>query len=393
MESTSDLYDTLTQLFGQYKHWKDKRHFKTLAWMVIGLVYTGQISTTAWIAFVTTNVYAQSSVRRFQRWLKNERVEVNSLYGPIIQDALAEWANQTIYLALDTSMLWTKFCLIRISVIYRGRAVPLIWKVIEHKSSSVALNEYVSLIEEARHWLPSPITIHFLADRGFGDTKLMEYLTSIKWNWHIRLKSSLTIYRRGHRSIQLGHIDVQKGHALFWHNVYVTNKKYGPVHLALGRPAGVAERWCILSNLPTHVTTFDAYGLRFDIEEGFLDDKSNGFQLESSLNRSASCLTRLCLVLALATLYLVSQGTAVIEAGQRRWFDPHWFRGSSYLKIGWCYLKRALLKGAPLIGYMRLVPGEDPDPAIASRKQDEARHRLSFRTHFHVFQPYATHSN
>ena len=53
------------------------------------------------------------------------------------------------------------------------------------------------------------------------------------------------------------------------------------------------ERWLVLSDEPTNLATLDEYGLRFDIEENFLDDKSNGFQLESSLIRSADALTRL----------------------------------------------------------------------------------------------------
>ena len=84
--------------------------------------------------------------------------------------------------------------------------------------------------------------------------------------------------------------------------------------------------------------TFEEYGLRFDIEENFLDDKSNGFQLESSQIRDPAALTRLCLVLAVATLFLVSQGTQVVE---KVWVDPHWFRGLSYLKIGWRWVKQA----------------------------------------------------
>jgi hypothetical protein len=64
-----------------------------------------------------------------------------------------------------------------------------------------------------------------------------------------------------------------------------------------------------VSDEPTSVHTFEEYGQRFTIEENFLDDKSNGFQLESSLVRAADALTRLCLVLAVATLYLVAQGT------------------------------------------------------------------------------------
>jgi hypothetical protein len=50
------------------------------------------------------------------------------------------------------------------------------------------------------------------------------------------------------------------------------------------------------------VQTFVEYGWRFDIEENFLDDKSTGCQLESSLVHDAHALTRLCLVLAVATL-------------------------------------------------------------------------------------------
>jgi hypothetical protein len=63
--------------------------------------------------------------------------------------------------------------------------------------------------------------------------------------------------------------------------------------------------------------------MRFDIEENFLDDKSNGFQLESSLIRSSDALSRLCFVISMATLYLVSQGTQVVSDNKRRWVDPH----------------------------------------------------------------------
>ena len=62
------------------------------------------------------------------------------------------------------------------------------------------------------------------------------------------------------------------------------------------------EYWYVISDEPTAVQTLEEYGLRFDIEENFLDDKSNGFQLESSLIRSAKALERLCFVLAMTTL-------------------------------------------------------------------------------------------
>jgi hypothetical protein len=104
-----------------------------------------------------------------------------------------------------------------------------------------------------------------------------------------------------------------------------------------------------------------------------LDDKSNGFQLESSLIRSAHALERLCLVLAMTTLYLVSQGTSVVQRGKRRLVDPHWFRGASYVKIGWQWVRYALSRGYELISSVYLSSERDPEPAIASRKQDQQR--------------------
>jgi hypothetical protein len=111
------------------------------------------------------------------------------------------------------------------------------------------------------------------------------------------------------------------------------------------------------------------YGWRFDIEENFLDDKSNGFQLERSLVRDPEALTRLCLVLALTTLYLVAQGTQVVASQKRRWVDPHWSRGNSYLRIGWQWVKTALAREWELFTKLRLWGAPDPEPARASASQ------------------------
>jgi hypothetical protein len=108
-----------------------------------------------------------------------------------------------------------------------------------------------------------------------------------------------------------------------------------------------------VSNALTGLQTFQEYGLRFDIEENFLDDKSNGFQLEDSKLRSAAAIERLFFGIATATLYRVVQGSEVVAQGRRREVDPHWFRGSSYLKIGWQWLKHAMIKGWQLIVTLR----------------------------------------
>ena len=146
----------------------------------------------------------------------------------------------------------------------------------------------------------------------------------------------------------------------------------------MGRPLNSNERWIVISDEPTSLETFQEYGLRFDIEENFLDDKSNGFQLEASCIRSAPALERLCLVLAAATLYLVSQGTHLVETGQRRRVDAQWSRGSSYLKIGWNWIRRALSRKEKLLNHVALSPKPDPEPAMASRKLHHKRMQPHF---------------
>jgi hypothetical protein len=384
MESTPRLYDTLVDVLHQHQKWLDLRHLKTLAWMTAGLIQSGKISLTAWAPYVHSRaVFAQSTVRRFARWLENERIDVHALYGPLIHQALAEWGTRVLYLALDTSMLWDAYCLVRISLVYRGRAVPMVWTVLEHPSSSVAFEVYKGLLDKGAELLPFGCTVVLTADRGFADTHLMEQLARLGWHWRIRIKGSFWIYRPGKRRCKVNRIALAPGKALFWHHVYLTKQEYGPVHLALGRPIDSKEYWFVVSDEPTASKTFVEYGRRFDIEENFLDDKSNGFHLESSLIRSANALERLCCVLALTTLYLVAQGTAVVHQGKRRWVDAHWFRGQSYLKIGWNWVKLALSRGYELLTSLHLSAEADPAPAMASKIQHPKQPQLFSTMEFH----------
>ena len=382
MEKTPRLYDTLVAVLSQHRNWLDLRHLKTLAWMMVGLIQSHTISLPEWVPFVYSRAqYAQSTVRRFRRWLENERIQVPKLYGPLIQQALSEWGENTLYLALDTSMLWGQYCIVRISVVYRGRAISMVWTVLEHPSSAVAFEVYKSVLNKAAVLLlPFQCQVIFLADRGFADTDLMTHLTGLGWEWRIRLKGNFLIYRRGRRPCKANRFTPARGQANFFHNVFITAQQYGPLHLAVARHPQSKEFWYVVSSEPTSVTTFEEYGVRFDIEENLLDDKSNGFQLESSLIRSADALSRLCFVLATTTLYLVSQGTVVVEQGKRRLIDPHWFRGNSYLKIGWKWVNHALSKGLDLISRLYLSGAPDPEPAMASRKQRAKRAMPTFES-------------
>ncbi|MDJ0575450.1 MAG: hypothetical protein QNJ65_09835 [Xenococcaceae cyanobacterium MO_234.B1] len=67
---------------------------------------------------------AQSTERRWQRFLRNRRIRVRSLYVPLVMAAINNWQRQRLYLALDTTVLWNRFCIIHLSVVCCGRAIP-----------------------------------------------------------------------------------------------------------------------------------------------------------------------------------------------------------------------------------------------------------------------------
>ncbi len=378
---TSRLYHQLYNLLGQPIQWADQRHLQTLIWMVIGLVCSECINLTKWTVYVRTRaVFAQSHQRRFSRWLHNPRINVHRLYSPLIQVALREWGVSAITLIEDTSMLWDEYCLIRLSVQYRGRAIPLVWRVIRHGSSSVRFEVYQAMLKRATRLVPPGAAVCFLADRGFADTALMRYLRDeLHWHFRIRVKSNSWIYRAGKGWTQLNQYHLALGEVVLLQGVTLTKTlALDQLHLALARDPLGRQLWMVVSDEPTTLQTFREYGERFQIEEELLDEKSNGFQLERSEIRSAPALSRLCLVMAVATLLLTVQGQQVVAAGKRRWVDAHWQRGNSYLRIGWNWIKGVLHQGWRLFPTISLHGRCDPDPASASKKQTQKQLEREF---------------
>src|SRR3712207_6077472 len=107
MESTPSLYATLRHVLGQPSKWLDRRHRQTLAWMMLGLMGSKSVSLGAWGPFVVSRARdGQSTVRRCSRWLHNNRIKPQPLYGPLIEQALRSWVGKRLYIALDTLMLW-----------------------------------------------------------------------------------------------------------------------------------------------------------------------------------------------------------------------------------------------------------------------------------------------
>jgi hypothetical protein len=284
-------------------------------------------------------------------------------------------------------MVWNCFCLVWVGVVYRGRTVPVAWRVVAHRaslrqgrtSSTVRLWTIQRVLRQAERVMPAEATVVLLADRGFADGKLIKYLReTLSWHFRIRIKRSFQFQHEGQwRSVSS--VRLSSGQAYFTPAVCVgKTKPTSNLYLAFAHDPLSHEDWVIVSDQVTTLQTFAQYRLRFCVEESFLDLKSNGFDLEASRLRDKFALAQLCGVIALTMLFLVLQGVQVVASGQRRWVDPHWQRGMSYLKLGWNWIRLALTQQWNIQVYRFLSSLPVPHPAIASKKQFDSSFNREF---------------
>jgi hypothetical protein len=131
--------------------------------------------------------YAASRVRRFARWLHHPALSPAQWYRPVLQAALVDWpAQKRLYVALDTTAL-TPVVLIRASLLYRGRAIPLAWRAMRHRRTQVRFEACQPVLNQVHALVPPALVIPLLADRGFVHQQLLHALRKLQWHFRLRL--------------------------------------------------------------------------------------------------------------------------------------------------------------------------------------------------------------
>lgn len=136
--------------------------------MVTGLLLSQTVCLDQWKRSIPLGrCLAASWQRRCRRWLSNGRIEVSSLYSPLVLWAIQHWQKpgQSLHLALDTTMLRNRFCVVVLSVDCHGRAIPLLWQTLEHPSASVSAEVVIALLQRADRLL---IGLHHHCPGGPG---------------------------------------------------------------------------------------------------------------------------------------------------------------------------------------------------------------------------------
>ena len=95
-----------------------------------------------------------------------QQLDLATCWGPWLNGVLAGWVGTQRAVVLEATTLGTRFVILTISVVYRGCAVPILWKILRAGVKHPWKPEWERLLKALRGRGPATWTVIVLADRG-----------------------------------------------------------------------------------------------------------------------------------------------------------------------------------------------------------------------------------
>ncbi len=195
---------------------------------------------------------------------------------------------------MDGSVVGRGCLALRLHVVYKGRALPLAWRVRQSPQGHCPEELHIALVELMSTLLPEGTKGIFLGDGEFDGTARQNTLSELGWSYVCRtaMRTTATWDSPPFRLDTLGAC-LQPGRLLELHKVYITREMYGPIMVLCCWAKGYQAPLYLGSNLATAEEACRLYQKRFRIETFFADQKSRGFHLHQSHRADPQRLSRL----------------------------------------------------------------------------------------------------
>lgn len=302
-----------------------KRVF-SVANATLGVVYAASLAIHAigcGLA-VARGLKKKHAVKQVDRLLSNTGVDVWALFARWVPFVIG--ARTEIVVALD----WTEHDLddhatIALNLVTsHGRATPLLWRTIVKSRLAGRRNAYEDkLLVRLRDVLPDGVKVTVLADRGFGDQKLYEFLTDLGFDYVVRFREIITVVDAAGTARPASDWVPMGGRALMLKNASLTQDRCPVPAVVFVKARAMKESWCLASSRSdlTARAVVAFYGKRFTIEENFRDTKDIHFGMGLSATHIGDVhrRDRLLLLCALAVALLTLLGAAGESLGMDRW--------------------------------------------------------------------------
>jgi hypothetical protein len=271
-----------------------------LAAVALGILCRKSLQVGQLIAALPLAGARDSLKKRVQRFLKNEGVSVEAYYQPLARRILRRLVagGARVPLTLDRTE-WGAFNLLYVCVGWRGRALPLLGRMLGPGASSFA--EQAEVLAVVAGGLPPRARVLLLGDREFGTGVLAQGALRQGWGVCLRLRAHEYVRRAGAVHFEMLPL-VLPGERGFWPRVAFTQKHaVADLNLAMYWAPSAVEPWYLITTEPTCKLACASYATRFRMEEMCKDFKNTGrgFGLELTGLRHPERLDRLLLALAL----------------------------------------------------------------------------------------------
>src|ERR687886_2110756 len=180
------IRDALTQCYPGQPSATVARHLITLAALISGIVGSKSTQLPHIAAKVPNGTKAESRVKRFARWCDNAHILEEVYFLPYADVLLRQLALQTLVLVMDGSGVGRGCTALMIHVIYKGRALPLAWRVRQAPKGHFPEELHIALVELISELIPAGTPVVLLGDGEFDGTRLQQTLQDAGWSYVCR---------------------------------------------------------------------------------------------------------------------------------------------------------------------------------------------------------------
>jgi hypothetical protein len=281
-----------------------------------------------------------------KRGAQRRTVEVGHSFGPLLRWLLADWqAARQLTLVLDVTYLGERFAVLAISVVYRGCAIPVAWRVLAGNRPGDWHPLWVELLGALTPVVPSGWQVYVLTDRGLYSKRLFEVLRAARWHPLMRIRQQGKWRRPRAKTWQALERLARPSMGVWCQRVVCFKADPLVCTLVVSWDARYQEPCLLVTDLAPRRVQPNAYTLRAWIEAGFKDLKRGGLHWEQTKITDPQRADRHWLVMAVALLWLIRVGGQV----QALWLaHPSPALALSCLSLGWLALLTAALQHHPL---------------------------------------------
>lgn len=250
--------------------------------------------------------------------LNRQALDVTGCFAPLLGWVLRHWSGTRLALALDATTLGDRFVVLTISVLYRGCAIPVAWKVLPAQEQHAWRTEWLVLLRRLGPAVPPGWEVIVLADRGLYARWLFRRIVRLSWHPFLRINRGGTFQPAGEGRCPLGTLVPRVGTAWAGRGTaFQGADRQLACTLVACWEAGYKDPWLVLTDLAPDACQVQWYGIRTWREQGFKCTKRGGWQWQQTRMSDPARAERLWLALAVATFWVLSVGEAAEQDTSR----------------------------------------------------------------------------